>query len=111
MSDFRATVSFVHVIGQGSVSIPSKRDDNKEVKRDIEHASTNDRNLEVIRLFDNGNCRVSSIDEVVKIAKNGTYGYAFKVEFNTANNLDIQEVIERFSAIFVFKGISEVGKN
>ena len=53
MSDFRATISFVHVIGK-SVLIPSKHDD-KEVKRDIEHATTNDRNLEVIRLFDNGN--------------------------------------------------------
>ncbi len=110
MSDFRATISFVHVIGK-SVLIPVKREDDKEVKRTIQDASTNERILEVIRQFDNGNCRVSSIDEVVKIAKNGTYGYAFKIEFNTANNLDIQEVIERFNAIFVFKGISEVGKN
>jgi hypothetical protein len=110
LSDFRATISFVHVIGK-AVLIPVKRDGEREVKKTIQDASTNERNLEVIRQFDNGNCRVSSIDEIVKIAKNGTYGYAFKVEFNTANNLDIQEVIERFNAIFVFKGISEVGKN
>lgn len=106
MSDFRASVSLVN-----GILIPSKRADDKEVKRDIKNSTTNDRILEVMRQFDNGNCRVSSIDEVTKLAKNGTIAFAYKVEFNTANNLDIQEVIERFNAIFVFKGISEVGKN
>lgn len=105
MSEFKATVSFIH-----GVLIPELHGE-REIKKEIQNSSTNNRHLEVIRQFDNGNCHVSSADEIVKVDPQGRKHYSFKVDFNTGDNLDIQEVIERFSAVFVFKGISEVTKN
>lgn len=105
MTEFYATVSFT-----GGTLIP-EQDTEGRTKVEIENSTTNSRNLEVIRLFDNGNFRVSSINEIQKLAKDRSITFSYRVEFNTGDNLDIQQVIERFKAVFVFKAISEVTKN
>lgn len=99
MSNFKAIVSLL------GITIPAKGNDGSKINRRIEDSSTNARNLEVIRLFDNGHCRVSSVTEVPKTQDKGL---TFKVEFNTGDNLDVQGVIERFNETFVFNSITEV---
>ncbi len=102
MSDFNATVLLV----QDHIRFEK---DGENVTRSLDRCTTNQKNLEVIRLFDNGNCRVSSIRESKSLSSRKDNGSVtvFKVDFNTGDNLDVQQVIERFDAVFVFKGISE----
>lgn len=104
MSDFRATVSLI----EKTIKI---KEGDRELTRDVALVSTNQRNLEVIKIFESGDCKVSSVSEVPLLAKNGGKAYAFKVDFNTVHNEDVQSIIEKFNAVFVLKSISEVGKN
>lgn len=105
MSEFKATVQFV----QEEIKV---KEGDKEFSKKVEDCSTNQRNLEIIRLFDTGNCRVSTVEEIPKYSKQeDTIYYFFKVEFNIQQSIDIQKIIERFNPTFTFKGISEVNKN
>ena len=105
LANFKATIQFVQkeikVNEAGNIS-----------EKTVEECSTNQRNLEIIRLFHIGNCDVSTIEEIPKYSKqDDVVYYFFKVEFNTQHNIDIQKIIERFNAEFIFKGVSEVLKN
>lgn len=104
MSDFRATVSLVQK------GIKYKEGD-REITRDIAGVPTNIRNLEVMKLFEKGFCKVSSISEVPKLASGGGKAFAYKVDFNSQNDVDIQSIIEKFNDVFIVKSISEVSKN
>lgn len=104
MSDFRATVSLIQK------GIKYKEGD-REITRDIAGVPTNIRNLEVIKLFDKGFCKVSSVSEVPKIASGGGKAFAYKVDFSSQSSEDIQSIIEKFNDVFTVKSISEVTKN
>jgi len=103
LSEFNATVLLV----QDHIRFEK---DGDNVTKSLDRCTTNQKNLEVIRLFDNGNCRVSSIRESRLLSRSKDNGSkpVFKVDFNTGDNLDVQQIIVRFDAVFVFKGISEV---
>ncbi len=103
MSEFRATVLLI----QTHIKI---KEGDRELTKSLESCSTNQRHLEVIKLFDKGHCRVSSIN-ATKLLGSDKKSFAFKVDFNTGDNLDVQEIIERFNDVFVFKSVSEVGKD
>ena len=101
LSEFRATVFLIQE------AIKDKEGKN----RSISGVSTNMRNLEVIKIFEKGDCKVSSVSEVPKLRSGGGNAFAFKVDFNTVHNEDVQSIIEKFNEVFVVKSISEVGKN
>jgi hypothetical protein len=104
LSDFRATVSLIQK------GIKYKEGD-REITRDIAGVPTNIRNLEVIKLFDKGFCKVSSVSEVPKLTNSGVRAFAYKVDFNSQSDEDIQSIIEKFNDVFIVKSISEVSKN
>lgn len=104
MSDFKATVSLVQK------GIKYKEGD-REITRTIAGVPTNIRNLEVIKLFDKGLCKVSSVSEVSLLASGGGKAFAYKVDISSQSNEDIQSIIEKFNDVFTVKSISEVSKN
>ena len=70
--------------------------------------TTNARNLEVIRLFQRGEFKVSSVTE--KISRhNGKESFNFDVDFYSQfRSVEIEEIIEKFNQVFVIHSISEV---
>jgi len=70
--------------------------------------TTNARNLEVIRLFQKGDLKVSSVTE--KISRgNGKTRINFDVDFYSQfRSIEIEEIIEKFNEVFVIHSISEV---
>ena len=91
---FKATISFNPLL-----TIPTKIEGN---------VTTNDRNLEVIRLFQKGDFKVSSVTE--KISRhNGRESFNFDVDFySQIRSVEIEEIIEKFNEVFVIHSISEV---
>ena len=99
MSEFNVTVLML----QHKINV--KRND-RDLVASISDCTTNEKGLEIIRIFSEGNCRVSSVSEVPKLDKS-----AFKVVFNSTDNSEVQDIIEKFNQVFAFKAISEVSKN
>jgi len=100
INKFKATLSFKTL-----VSVKTK---DGIVRQDAEYVSTNDRNLEVIRLFQKGDFKVSSVAEKIR-HHNGRDIINFDVDFYSQfRSVDIEEVIEKFNEVFVIHSISEV---
>jgi hypothetical protein len=102
---FKATLSF-----PTSTLVPTTLEskDGGFVKQNVEDSTTNARNLEVIRLFQKGDLKVSSVSE--KISRhNGRESINFDVDFYSQfRSIYIEEIIERFNDVFVIHSISEV---
>ncbi len=101
INKFKATLSF------NGVLIPIKLE-GKEVMQNVEDATTNTRNLEVIRLFQKGDFKVSSVTEKIT-NQNGKDSFKFDVDFYSQfRSTEIEEIIEKFNEVFVIHSISEV---